>query len=441
MQLRSIFKTNKGTILLLFLVFICTELIINPIGNFPLNDDWVYGKVSEYVYQHHAFNPSLWGCTSMFAHIVYSQMFIYASEFSYTTLRFSTLVLSACGIFCFYLIGTKHLKLSNSVAFFVSLLLLFNPLYLCLSNSFMTDVPFLSTAIIGFYCYFQFNTTKKKYYFVLSVVFFSWCILIRQLGISFVMGVFLASIFYNKKLMKANFIFLISSLIPFFVFEYWYQLNIHHYAYISVFYRNPSSINPLFFENFFINFSKRWIHYISFTGLVLSPLLLPYLYSIIKSKLFLREKKTTVIALLLFVPVLWSLRKFPIGNYLYNIGIGPQTLYDTYILKINQQHAQSNILFSGMLTVCLLGSFSLLFLIVSNALLFFKDIKQRNVSSFVVSSLLVSLFFYYTFLAIPSAIFDRYIFVFSVFMIPFIINPKVATKTKKHAKNVDKSTT
>ena len=37
-------KSNALNMSILLLFFLITEVIINPIGNFPLNDDWVYGK-------------------------------------------------------------------------------------------------------------------------------------------------------------------------------------------------------------------------------------------------------------------------------------------------------------------------------------------------------------------------------------------------------------
>ena len=406
---------NSFIIIALVLAFLLAECIINPIGNFPLNDDWVYGGAAFYYKQHHSFNSSFWGCASMFGHILYVQPFINVIGCSYTVLRFSTLLLACVGVVSFYLLLTNHFLFNKKISFFLTLMLLSNPLFLNLANSYMTDAPFVSLAIIGFYVYCIYKKTNNGLWLILSAVLFAWCILIRQLGVSFVIGIFLAHLFSLKKTNILHLLFLALSICPLFIFEYWFSENIQHGSYNPVFQRTLSSFDIAFFKDTCINFSKRWIHYVSFSGLVLSPLLIPYLINKIKSKALFQNLKTTLLSIILFLPVLYALRNFPLGNYLYNVGVGPQTLYDTYILNYNHAHSQSTILFYVLLLLTIIGSYGLLFL-VSDCII---NIKTQCFS-FIEISILFSIAFYYSFLAIPSAIFDRYIFVASLFIIPIV---------------------
>lgn len=411
-------KSNAVNISILLGLFLITEAIINPIGDFPLNDDWVYGKAVLDLYNNHTFNSELWGRASMIAHVFYAKLFISCFGYSYTTLRFSTLLLSSIGIVVFYIMNVEHFKISKSKAFFASLLLLYNPIYLNLSNSFMTDVPFLCTAIFGFYFYFHYRNHTNYWCLLFSVLFFIWCVLIRQLGISFVLGIFVTDIVVSKKIKTTNLLFGLLSLTPFFVFEYWFKTKIDSGNYPSFFFSKASQIEAI--SQFAINFSKRWIHYVTFTGLVLSPILIPYLYNSIRKRDLLKSKTSFIISILLFTPVFWSFKKFPIGNYIYNVGLGSINLYDTYILQINRIQNQSPILFYLLIILSIIGSFSLIYILVTKTL-HAKRTISINADQFVVISILISLFFYYTFLALNSAIFDRYIFIVSVLLIPVLI--------------------
>ena len=156
------------------------------------------------------------------------------------------------------------------------------------------------------------------------------------------------------------------------------------------------------------------------SGFVLFPILIPNLYQFIKNRDYIYKKNITIISITLLIPVAWSMQKFPIGNYLYNTGIGPETLFDTYIAHINNYHSYSSV-FYIIKFISYLGSFSLILILVEYILGFFE--KRKNIKSihFTIFTIFISLFVYYSFLAKASPIFDRYINVFSIFIIPLII--------------------
>jgi len=259
---------------------------------------------------------------------------------------------------------------------------------------------------------------------VLSILFFTWCVLIRQLGICFVFGICLTEVFLNKKgIFKMALLFFIP-VCGLFVFEIWYYRNSSMQtlsSYSFLFFKNSNSSDITSITGIGINFFKRWVHYISFTGFVLFPLLLPYLLSFIREKKYLIQKKQIILSVILLLPVIWSLQKFPIGNYLYNCGVGPETSYDTFFLHQNTDHAESNFIFLTIKALSLLGSFSLLLILADHLFQANSFIKNPASINQTLITLFISLFFYYLSLARSEPIFDRYILLFSLFIIPAVL--------------------
>jgi hypothetical protein len=66
--------------------------IANPLGDFPLNDDWTYGvSVKALVEEGRMFYLTEWACKTLVAHVFWGALFCLPFGFSYTALRFSQL--------------------------------------------------------------------------------------------------------------------------------------------------------------------------------------------------------------------------------------------------------------------------------------------------------------------------------------------------------------
>jgi len=431
MEKVAIEKSNLFYIFLLFLIFLISEIIIHPIGNFPLNDDWFYAKKAISLGKTDAIVYLNWGYASMLTHLLYGKLFISAFGFSHTVLRFSTLIMSFIGIIFFNLLLIKFCYLKCKQAFFISVLILVNPLFLSLSNSYMTDVPFVTCILGSLFFYGRFYNNEKVVYYLLAILFLIWALLIRQLAISFIIGIFVADCFISKKWQWGSLFAFLLAIITLFIFENWLNNAGTILGYPFIFFKNYSAVDSISILDMIINFLKRWIHYISFSGFVLIPFLLPYLVYYFRNTLFIKHKKQFIISVVLLLPVIWSLQKFPIGDYLYNCGVGAETLYDTYILRINNQHGQSTILFLGIWLMSLIGSFSLLLILTQFLFLVFSWNSDQFKKNRLVIYLCTSLFFYYSFLAMASPIFDRYLMVFSILIIPLLLtifNPMIEYK-------------
>lgn len=121
--------------------------IVNPVGEFPLNDDWGYAQVVKRLLDTGQYEPGTWPVMTLFTQVYWGAAFAAIFGFSFTILRLSTLALAILGS---YWIFRENLRLSSDRywSWIAMCCLLLNPLYFQLSFTFMTDVPF-TVGIIG----------------------------------------------------------------------------------------------------------------------------------------------------------------------------------------------------------------------------------------------------------------------------------------------------
>jgi len=412
----------------MLLLFVFAEVIINPIGNFPLNDDWWYAKLYFQIFEEKNFQNLNWGSASLIAQLFISKTFVFLFGFSHTVLRFSTLCLSFLSVIFFFKIMTRHLNLKPINAFLVCVILIFNPIFLCLSNSYMTDIPFICFLSGGFYFYLEYLKNKKSVHFLMALLMFVLAILTRQIALAFLLAILVSQVIERKKWNAAIIILLVMPLILLFLFEWWLKQNTNNMAYAFVYPVSSARLDTVDFRLLFINISKRWVHYLSLSGLMLSPILVPCLVSVLFSK---KMKFKLIATSLLFIPVLISIFKFPIGNYLYNCGVGPDTLYDVYILKLNTASQQFDSLFLIIKSLASIGAFALiLFLIVSVEQYFITAFDKEN-KHHVFRLFFIAIVLYYVLMCLRDSIFDRYILVAFCFLILFISDQLFAVKFNK----------
>src|SRR6266581_4680672 len=122
-----------------------------PRGDFPIEDDWLYGRSVKALVEQGKLELPVMSAAAFAAQAYWGALFARAFGFSLNVLRVSTLVLSASGVLaCFLLLRDLTTPKQALVG---ALLLLFNPLYVFLSYSFMTDVPLVSLSLWSLVCY------------------------------------------------------------------------------------------------------------------------------------------------------------------------------------------------------------------------------------------------------------------------------------------------
>lgn len=160
--------------------FVATLLLIPPQHEYPIIDDWIYagsvrtmqqtGVFTVGDSQANLFGLAIWG-------LLWSNLF----HFSFTTLTYSTLVMSLACLFAFYGIA-RAVRVPPGGALLGTGLLGFNTIFLHLSYSFMTDVPFLALTLLACYCYVRGLQSENLTWFVFGSLFAGWSFLIRQFG-------------------------------------------------------------------------------------------------------------------------------------------------------------------------------------------------------------------------------------------------------------------
>ena len=164
------------------LVWCLAVLIVNPVGNFPLNDDWAMGDTVKLLIEKGSYLPSGWTSMPMITQVFWGALFCLPGGFSFTALRFSTLAMGWLGVSGAYLL-IRHLGRSRLLSILCSLALAFNPIYFALSNTFMTDIPFTALVIWASWFLVRHLETDTLTDLLLGTALATAATLCRQLGL------------------------------------------------------------------------------------------------------------------------------------------------------------------------------------------------------------------------------------------------------------------
>lgn len=309
-------------------------------GDFPLNDDWRYAYLVKSWMENGSISISDDFAPTILLQVVWGYIFsLPFGVFSFTTLRFSTLILGFFGVAIFYKL-ILELTSSPQKSFLAGLLLMLQPLYFNLSFSFMTDVPFLTFCLLTIYAIYQYLKFEKNRYLIFIILGSIACFLIRQPGILFLptLGVL---IFIKKGINLRSFsIFgglLLVSALTYLSFDFFLKpiMNIEE-AYVPV--------TQLFYENFLQNplqfgleIFKKIIKTIIYIGFFTIPIF-PFLIQKIREAGGF-DKKVIFSILVVNTFLLFFLHSigkiFPFGgNILFNFGLGPELLTDVYTFEL-----------------------------------------------------------------------------------------------------------
>jgi len=176
-------------------------IVVNPLGNFPLNDDWVYGLAVKSILEKGDFSFPSPAHANLFFQAFWGALFCLPFGFSFTALRFSTLTLGLIGAIGTYLL-LREVNANQKISLLGALLVVVNPLYFGLANSFMTDVPFLALSILSFYFLIRGLKRESTMEIILGICLAYITILIRQYAIIILLSFALAYSFKQRFKLK-----------------------------------------------------------------------------------------------------------------------------------------------------------------------------------------------------------------------------------------------
>jgi hypothetical protein len=328
----------------LFLLWILSILIVNPTGEFPLNDDWSYAIPVKSFIEQGKFKFIEWPAMTLIGHTLAGSLFCFG-KFSFLSLRLYVLLSGFIGIVAVYKI-MRELQLQAFAAFLIALVLAFNPLYFSLAFTYMTDVHFFCMAALSSLFFLRILNKGSKVNYIYAIIFSLLSVSIRQPGIVFPAAFAVVNILRQPRNLKT----ILLSLFPVFLcslFLFLYTSMIRYKIGYPEGGRNSNMelLNMVLADP--MEIVKEQFKYFYKIYILLGFFLLPVLLLIIETMFYRKIAKPSTglifrIVILLFIIlsailVLYYQGKilFIVGNIFNNLGLGPITLYDFYYLGLS----------------------------------------------------------------------------------------------------------
>jgi 4-amino-4-deoxy-L-arabinose transferase-like glycosyltransferase len=138
---------------LIVMGFASVLLLMSPARSYPISDDWIYFQsVGDLLRLDYA--PHEWTQPIALGHLAWGAVFTALFGHTFTVLTISNLVMSIACLLIFYLL-LRHLDVAPQFALLGTAVLGFNPIYLYLTYSFMTDITFLVYMLGACLCYIR----------------------------------------------------------------------------------------------------------------------------------------------------------------------------------------------------------------------------------------------------------------------------------------------
>jgi hypothetical protein len=325
--------------------------LINPVGEFMINDDWTFVRSLEILISEGRLAPTGWGPSwapggpALLTHLVWGRLFTYFWGFSLTGLRISVLTLAILGSVAL-LILLRSCKAGAVEALWATLTVVFNPLFLSQSFTYMTDVTFAVMMIFSL-LFLAVGTQGRKFYLiVLGLLFALLAILTRQLGfvipVAFVLVCFVHPAGRKLGTWKAFFLTLVLVIIPWMAYEYYLSVIgstplSHHLVFQEIFLhpREMGLVDYLLF--LYDNLFTFGLTYVAF---FISPVLaLKYRFLISWTPFKYFALLLTGLFVLFEIALIVGAVEGPVifgRNVIFNLGLGPILLKDMYILRMQR---------------------------------------------------------------------------------------------------------
>lgn len=355
-------------LLSVLVIFIISVLLVNPFGNYAVNDDWdFYTHVRNFTqgnFIKNAFIDSAFVLQGLVG-MVWSLLF----GLSFNSLRILTILVTGLFIVGLYKV-LNLLKINKLISTLSILSIVLYPFVFMSSMTFMTEIYFLTFMVWGIYymlLYFE-NSNSKNFY--LAIIIASASILIRQLGFLVVpvilLGFLLHDLKNKKKLSKSSIkyifgllIFIVFTLVLFFWPQYYDKGS------KSLFFIVNASRSIRFIPKLFMMF----VYSLPYFGLIFLPF---SFYSFSKLNKWL--KIVAILVPIILFQTFYKVDIFKFGNVLYPEGL---MIRSNYIKALS---LFDNLTFKVILNfMCLFSFVNFLLLLVKERSLF-KETKVQTLS-------------------------------------------------------------
>lgn len=422
---------------LLFIAVWCIAIVlVNPLGDFMINDDWAFTRAMERFLSEGAIGSTGWGPSwapggpSLLAHLLWARLFTVFLGLSPTVLRISVLVAGILGSFAFYRLALIS-GASRSISLFATLTLIFNPLFFSQCFTFMTDVTFVSFAtasMLFLYLGYQRNT---RWCTIAGFVFALCSVLTRQIGLVVPFAYVLVSGFQNSCRDRRwrrdlsyglTFVVLPWILYEIFLFRTGGTPFTEHQIIHEIF-RRPLT-KGLF--DYLIRLVSELGIVILYVGILTSPLVVILRKNFMSFKAYkIFALATAIIFVTLYVGRLTGWIYFPEvfhRNVIYNFGIGPILLKDVYILGMSNNYTLPLTLFLVLLYWAALSGGGLLCLAWISCRRLFSTQKAQCHRSIFLPAFAFAAALLYASIILLTGFHDRYLIPVCVFVLVWLIS-------------------
>ncbi|MCB0606278.1 MAG: glycosyltransferase family 39 protein [Lewinella sp.] len=383
--------------------------LVNPSGEFPLNDDWAYSEVVRGVLTDGKYRVSDWPAMTLWTHVWLGVLLCkIAGGFSLALLRYMVLALGLGGVLLFGWLAGRLCK-NTMVSFVAMLALAFNPMYFSLSYTYMTDVSFLFFFFGGAAFYLKVLETDKTFYWAGAILFSVFGILIRQFALllPFCFGITALLQQYNRRRLAL-------AILGFGVT--WGALKLYT-VWLSSVQQLPSSFGDLGNLSGWLNIRTVYFHFLERMGgflFLLGLFLFPFHFLVLPRAVQKAGKfRAALIGFLsVALAVFFSWRTWDnalFGNILYNLGLGPVVLKD-YDMGLARGTNMPDGIWRAIRLMACAGAAAMVFNIISLLVNYLKTFSFKIHSTTRAFKIAIALFgtAYFIFLFLGWANFDRY---------------------------------
>ena len=201
-----------GLSLLLLLFFLVTAFI-NPVRETMIKDDWAYGLTVRHLLDTDKYQLHEWAAANMPVQIYWAAFLAQIFGYSFTILRFSSLILLIIGIIALYCL-LRDSGVPDIEASLLIFAVLSSPAVLFLSFTFQTDVQFLGWQILALWLYSRAIREQRYSYMTLASLAAFGAVGTRQFGAALVVGLVLTWLIFERHRLRKLPLYLVGAVLP-----------------------------------------------------------------------------------------------------------------------------------------------------------------------------------------------------------------------------------
>jgi hypothetical protein len=343
------------------------------------------------------------GAMSLVLHLFWGIGFTKLFGFSFTVLRISTLISSFIGVGILFKI-VKAFSLNVWIAFLLSLMLFFHPIYFNLSNTYMTDVNFNTLFLLCVFFALKFFKQNKSLDLILFFVSCTGLIFIRQFGIVLPLSFTLTLLFMKRRNLNIVLWSIIGTTLVFIILKV-YENNLSNLFQSAHTYKRSGDFN-LLSNAFWISYGRHIILYLRV--ILMQILVFSALPSLMVVPAWINKTSKIVVFACLFLALLicfyvFGDTYFPYANIFNNMCLGPETFYESTQSRLT--HTYSEPFAEWMNAIKWIFSSISVFTMFLGCFLWWRGDRKINTT---LLFLVLSALFYVSLLLIPDYFFDRY---------------------------------